>query len=167
PAAGALGFAPPNVCRWGRGSPRSPAMSPEQVFHLHAARAYNLGRRLLNDEAAAEAVALEALLRAGQRPEAPGGDAWVVRATVQAVLGVRRRWGPRRRARESPRPVEEAVARLPEAYRDVLVLADVEGLANAEVGALLGLSLPAVKSRLHRARLQLCEALARHTGGTG
>jgi RNA polymerase sigma-70 factor (ECF subfamily) len=44
----------------------------------------------------------------------------------------------------------------------VLVLADVESLPNAEVGAMLGLSLPAVKSRLHRARLILRDALAPH-----
>jgi RNA polymerase sigma-70 factor (ECF subfamily) len=45
------------------------------------------------------------------------------------------------------------------------VLAEVEGLANAEVGGLLGLSLPAVKSRLHRARLLLRAALAPYFGG--
>jgi RNA polymerase sigma-70 factor (ECF subfamily) len=40
------------------------------------------------------------------------------------------------------------------------VLADVEGLANTAVGARLGLRLPAVKSRLHRARLLMRAALA-------
>jgi RNA polymerase sigma-70 factor (ECF subfamily) len=40
------------------------------------------------------------------------------------------------------------------------VLSDVEGLPNAEIGEALGLSLPAVKSRLHRARLLLRDALA-------
>jgi RNA polymerase sigma-70 factor (ECF subfamily) len=62
--------------------------------------------------------------------------------------------------------VERAVGRMPEIYRDVFVLADVEGLANAEVGGLLGLSLAAVKSRLHRARLLLRAALAPHFGLT-
>jgi DNA-directed RNA polymerase specialized sigma24 family protein len=42
----------------------------------------------------------------------------------------------------------------------VYVLAAVGGLANAEVGARLGLRLPAVKNRLHRARLPLRTALA-------
>ena len=51
---------------------------------------------------------------------------------------------------------------LPETYRDVYVLADVEGLANAEIGEMLNLSVPAVKSRLHRARLLMRHALAPH-----
>src|SRR5713101_10083265 len=54
---------------------------------------------------------------------------------------------------ETHQLVEKAIAQLPEVYRDVYVLADVEGLPNAEIGDMLGLSLPAVKSRLHRARL--------------
>jgi RNA polymerase sigma-70 factor (ECF subfamily) len=62
--------------------------------------------------------------------------------------------------REAWALVERAVGRMPEIYRDVFVLAEVEGLANAEVGDLLSLSLPAVKSRLHRARLLLRAALA-------
>ena len=51
---------------------------------------------------------------------------------------------------------------MPEAYRTVFVLADVEGLANADVADRLGMSLPAVKSRLHRARAMLREALSPH-----
>jgi RNA polymerase sigma-70 factor (ECF subfamily) len=61
---------------------------------------------------------------------------------------------------ESQRIIEEAIARLPEAYRDIYVLADVESLPNAEIADLLGLPLPAVKSRLHRARLTMRDALA-------
>ena len=64
--------------------------------------------------------------------------------------------------RETQRLIETAIARLPESYRDVYVLADVEGLANAEIGEMLGLSLAAVKSRLHRARLMMRDALAPH-----
>ena len=48
--------------------------------------------------------------------------------------------------------LEQAIGRLPEPYRDVYVLADVEGCSNAHIGEVLGLSLAAVKSRLHRAR---------------
>jgi RNA polymerase sigma-70 factor (ECF subfamily) len=44
---------------------------------------------------------------------------------------------------------------LPEHYRTVLVLADLEGFTNAEIADVLGLSLDTVKIRLHRARLQL------------
>jgi RNA polymerase sigma-70 factor (ECF subfamily) len=61
---------------------------------------------------------------------------------------------------ETHQVIEEAIARLPEMYRDLFVLADVEGLPNAEIAELLGLSVPAVKSRLHRARLMMRKALA-------
>jgi RNA polymerase sigma-70 factor (ECF subfamily) len=77
--------------------------------------------------------------------------------------------GPERVAqdREAWALVERAVGRMPEMYRDVFVLAEVEGLANTEVGGLLGLSLAAVKSRLHRARLLLRAALAPYFGVAG
>jgi RNA polymerase sigma-70 factor (ECF subfamily) len=42
----------------------------------------------------------------------------------------------------------------------------VEGLSNAEIGAQLGLSLPAVKSRIHRARLLRRRVLAPHFKAT-
>lgn len=63
---------------------------------------------------------------------------------------------------ETQELIESAIAKLPEGYRDVYVLADVEGLSNADIGDLLELSLPAVKSRLHRARLAMRDALAPH-----
>jgi RNA polymerase sigma-70 factor (ECF subfamily) len=54
----------------------------------------------------------------------------------------------------------EAIAGLPPSQRDVLVLRDVEGLKASEVGEVLGITERAVKSRLHRARLNLRAALA-------
>jgi RNA polymerase sigma-70 factor (ECF subfamily) len=53
-----------------------------------------------------------------------------------------------------------AVAGLPSAYRSVFVLADVENLPNGEIAERLEMSLPAVKSRLHRARAMLRDALS-------
>ncbi|MHB0867138.1 MAG: RNA polymerase sigma factor [Thermoleophilia bacterium] len=58
--------------------------------------------------------------------------------------------------------MEAAIAELPEAYRVVFVLRDVEGLPAAEVAEVLDLSVPAVKSRLHRARLFLRNQLSRY-----
>jgi len=51
--------------------------------------------------------------------------------------------------------LEEAIRRLPDEYRPVFVLRDVDGLTSKEVGKILDLSVPAVKSRLHRSRLML------------
>jgi len=61
---------------------------------------------------------------------------------------------------EAQQMIETAIGHLPETYRDVFVLADVEGLSNADIAELLGLSVPAVKSRLHRARLLMRNLLA-------
>lgn len=58
--------------------------------------------------------------------------------------------------------LEAAIAELPEPYRVVLVLRDVEGLAAEEVAEVLGLSVAAVKSRLHRARLYVRQRLDVH-----
>ncbi len=58
--------------------------------------------------------------------------------------------------------LEDAIARLPEEYRVVLVLRDVEGRSAAETGEILELSIPAVKSRLHRARLWVRKRLERY-----
>ena len=51
---------------------------------------------------------------------------------------------------------------LSEKYKVVFVLSDVEGLSNEETAQILGLTVPAVKSRLHRARLFLREQLSRY-----
>jgi RNA polymerase sigma-70 factor (ECF subfamily) len=62
--------------------------------------------------------------------------------------------------REVTEALDRAIAHLRPAYRDVLLLRDVEGLSAAEVGEVLGLSVPAVKSRLHRARSEVRARLA-------
>lgn len=57
--------------------------------------------------------------------------------------------------------LEMAIGKLPQDYRAVFVLRDIDGLSNKEVGQILGLSIPAVKSRLHRSRLMLRKRLRR------
>ena len=49
--------------------------------------------------------------------------------------------------------VENAIADLPEKYRVVIILKDIEQLSQDEISDILGISVGAVKSRLHRARL--------------
>ena len=48
--------------------------------------------------------------------------------------------------------LEQAVDELPDNYRVVFMLRDVEGLSTSETGAGLGIGEEAVKTRLHRAR---------------
>jgi len=57
--------------------------------------------------------------------------------------------------------LREELAKLPEEYRVVFTLRDIEGLSNAEVADVLGISVAAVKSRLHRSRLHLRDRLSR------
>ncbi|SRR6266571_578037 len=56
--------------------------------------------------------------------------------------------------------VEDAVHSLPPIYREAFVLRDIEGLRAEEAAEILGLTLPAIKSRLLRGRLLVREALA-------
>lgn len=58
-------------------------------------------------------------------------------------------------ARQVGRAVERALAAMSADAREILLLRDVEGLSGAETAAALGVELAAMKSRLHRARLEL------------
>jgi RNA polymerase sigma-70 factor, ECF subfamily len=58
--------------------------------------------------------------------------------------------------------IRAAVERLPEHYRAVLMLRDVEELSSEEVAEVLGESVASVKSRLHRARMALRELVTRN-----
>jgi RNA polymerase sigma-70 factor (ECF subfamily) len=60
------------------------------------------------------------------------------------------------------RVVQEQLLTLAPEYRAVLVLRDIQGLSYDEVGALLGLPSGTVRSRLHRARMELKERLKAH-----
>lgn len=51
--------------------------------------------------------------------------------------------------------VREAIAHLPESYRDVVIIRDIEGKTTADAAKELGISLSATKVRLHRARAAL------------
>ena len=57
--------------------------------------------------------------------------------------------------------LQKTIQGLPPSFRTVFVLRDVEGLSTEETADALGLSVPAVKSRLLRARLQLRERLTK------
>jgi RNA polymerase sigma-70 factor (ECF subfamily) len=77
--------------------------------------------------------------------------------------------GPEQTA--SNREIEAAIGRAIDALdppqREVLVLRDVEGLSAPEVAKVLGISVDAVKSRLHRARVAVREQLAPVLGSGG
>ncbi len=174
------------------GSPAPTApVSAEQVYHDYAPRVFNVARRMVANDTDAEDVTQDVLLQVVRKLPTFRGDAtfptWLHRVTVNAALTLRRRQAVREERAlgeeqeavgadelKTPAPedqllsdearqlIDRAVESLPSAYRTVFVLADVEGLPNAVIGERLGMSLPAVKSRLHRARAMLREALAPH-----
>ncbi len=65
---------------------------------------------------------------------------------------------------ETGEAVQRAIMGLPEDYRVVVVLKDVEGFEYEEIAEMAGIALGTVKSRLHRARLLLREALEPYVG---
>ena len=65
---------------------------------------------------------------------------------------------------ELQRLIQKALDQLPPVDKTVIVMSDLEGLSNREIGEGLGLSIPAVKARLHRARLFLRGRLAASLG---
>ena len=75
---------------------------------------------------------------------------WSERVDEQALQG------------ELRRVLGDAIDGLPPDYRTALVLHDVEGLSNPDIAETLGISLPAVKSRIHRSRLFVRKRLAEY-----
>ena len=67
-------------------------------------------------------------------------------------------------SRETQMIVNQAIDALPEQYRAVLLLRDIEGLSNEEVAEALGESVAAIKSRVHRGRMAFREELTRQFG---
>ena len=63
---------------------------------------------------------------------------------------------------EARRRLRDAIDGLPADYRTAFVLHDMEGLSNPEIAEILGISLPAVKSRVHRSRLFLRHRLEQY-----
>jgi RNA polymerase sigma-70 factor (ECF subfamily) len=142
-------------------------------------------RGLTPSQEAAEDVLQEALVdilrgAAGYR----GGDAraWMFRIARNAAyrshrrrvgqpdhfeplaeLGARAGWGAdsldeHLDAAERRACLRRALRRLEPSDREILVLREIEGFTGAEVASMLELSIPAMKSRLHRARLRLAAA---------
>jgi RNA polymerase sigma-70 factor (ECF subfamily) len=77
-------------------------------------------------------------------------DDWSPRVEDQALNG------------ELRELLDTAIGELPPEYRTALVLHDVEGMPNPDVAEALGISLPAVKSRIHRSRLYLRKRLSEY-----
>ena len=82
-------------------------------------------------------------------------DDWSNRVDVRALQG------------ELRQVLQDAIDGLPPDYRTALVMHDIEGLSNPDIAETLGISLPAVKSRVHRSRLYVRKRLARYMTDDG
>ncbi len=69
--------------------------------------------------------------------------------------------------REAAQILSREVSRIPPLMREVVILRDLQELPMEEVAARLGISVPAAKSRLLRARAELRQRLQRHQGRMG
>jgi RNA polymerase sigma-70 factor (ECF subfamily) len=132
--------------------------------------------RLLDDRRDVEEATQDVFVQAWRNLRRFRGDAqlftWLYRIAVNEALMRRRRKRPevqeldeRLPATPDPEPglrdlLVRELAALPFEYRVAVVLRDVEGLTNAEVAETLGISVAAAKSRIHRGRLQIRNALA-------
>jgi RNA polymerase sigma-70 factor (ECF subfamily) len=63
---------------------------------------------------------------------------------------------------EARREMDRAISELPDTLRSVFVLRDIQGLSGAETAEILEITVPAVKTRLHRARLWLRDRLSEY-----
>jgi RNA polymerase sigma-70 factor (ECF subfamily) len=158
----------------------------EQVVREHSARVYRLAYRLTGNQHDAEDLTQEVFVRVFRSLSSytPGTfEGWLHRITTNLFLdGVRRKKRVRFDALaedahdklpgREPDPsrvyedthldddVQAALDALAPQFRAAVVLCDIEGLSYEEVAVTLGVKLGTVRSRIHRGRAQLREALA-------
>ena len=161
-----------------------------ELVSRYESKVYSLALKMVRNPEDAEDVLQDTFLRAYRGIKSFKGNStfstWIYRITANsALMRLRKRQlptvsiddadereAPINIADWAPGPVEqmlnqetqtamtEAIDALPPEFRQVFVLRDIEELSNAEVAEILDLSVAAVKSRLHRARLKVRNRLA-------
>jgi RNA polymerase sigma-70 factor (ECF subfamily) len=160
------------------------------LFHAHKARIYSVCLRMTNNAAEAEDLTQDAFLQVFRKIATFRGDSafstWLHRIAVNTVLmhfrkkslsqvsldepysnsdgsKVRREYGTRdtHLAGCVDRvALASAIKELPQGYRTIFVLHEVEGYEHQEIAELLGCSVGNSKSQLHNAKLRIRELLA-------
>ena len=158
-----------------------PAGRVAALFDAHHARLFRLARRLVRAPEDPADVVQETFLRAARAPHrvpvgAPNEEAWLVRVLINVCkdswrhAAVRTRAALDGRARPSavvnPEPgliahaiVWEALAALPPRRRAILVLYELEGMAIAAIGRLLGIAPVTVRWHLMMGRREMALVL--------
>jgi len=158
-----------------------------ELYDAHVDRIYRLAYRLTGDDELARDCTQDTFIRAFQYlAEFRGASAfstWLHSIAVSVCLNalrsvrrLRRRRADLAEADQVPSPdvrrldpdlrerLHAAIDRLPDLYRVVFVMHDLEGYTHEEIGAVLGVPTGTSKARLSRARDRLRQALERFAG---
>lgn len=153
----------------------------EMIYERYHRRTYSLCLRMTSSQTEAEDLTQEVFIQLFRKIGSFRGDSafstWLHRLTVNQVLMHFRRRSvknertsedgqmPEQTVRGSADPnkmqvvdriaLKNAIAELPNGYRNVFVLHDVEGFEHEEVARIMGISIGTSKSQLHKARLKL------------
>jgi len=152
------------------------------LYDAHVDRVFRLAYRMAGDMDRAQDYTQETFIRAFSRLQTFRGDAslstWLgsiaISVTLNGLRKVRRQnerevglddFTPAGQTRREAEPdlktrLNQAIDDLPEGYRAVFVMHDVEGYTHEEIGASLGVHPGTSKAQLFRARARLREALA-------
>ena len=152
----------------------------DELLARHEQQIYRFGLRMCGDEESAREVLQETMLAAFRHLPGFRGEAalstWLYQIARSFCIKERRGTRPtaqlderapdpaplsdrQAHAREIGAALAKAIASLPTDQREVLVLRDVEGLSAGEAAQVIGIEVGALKSRLHRARTALRQAL--------
>jgi len=148
-----------------------------ELYEAHVDRVYRLAYRMVGDDPLARDLTQDTFVRVFEKLDGFRGDAafttWLHSVATSVVLnGIRRQKRIRERERDiesarhvgvtpdGPEPdlkrrLRAAVAALPELYRAVFVMHDLEGFTHQEIATALGVKLGTSKARLSRARARL------------
>ena len=152
------------------------------LYDAHVDRVYRLAYRMTGDETLARDLTQDAFVRAFDRIDGYRGDAalstWLHSVTTSVVLNglrkvrrIRDREADLDDAREAAQTqtrsepdlrdrLHAAIAGLPDGYRKVFVMHDVEGYTHQEIARALGVAEGTSKAQLSRARAKLRVELA-------
>ncbi len=157
----------------------------EEVYNRHHRRVYSICLRMLQNATEAEDLTQDVFIQLHRKIGSFRGDSafttWLHRMTVNQVLMHFRKRNVKfeKTTEEGETPIqivggtenpmkmpvvdkiaiEHAIEQLPNGYRNVFVLHDVEGYEHEEVARILGCSVGTSKSQLHKARLKLRKLL--------
>ena len=160
-------------------------MAFEEIYNRHHRRVYSICLRMLQNATEAEDLTQDVFIQLHRKIGSFRGDSafttWLHRLTVNQVLMHFRKRNVKfeKTTEEGETPVqivggtenplkmpvvdkiaiENAIQQLPDGYRNVFVLHDVEGYEHEEVARILGCSVGTSKSQLHKARLKLRKLL--------